>query len=291
MYKNRGTLAQLLAANDPLVLPVAHDALSARLIQRAGFSAAAIGGFGIVGCRLGLPDIGLASFGEMCAAVRDIIAATPLPMIVDADDGYGDVKNVVRTVRAYEAMGVSAIILEDQVSPKKCGHMSVERQIVPVEQAEAKLAAAVNARASADFAIIARTDARSVEGIDAALERGRRYVAQGADALFIEAPTSLDELRLIGKSFTVPLLANALEAGKTPVLSPCEYRGLGFSIVVYTTTLMLRMIDTLTHTLAALREGRLVHERSLPDFQELIRIMGMEEWTEIDERFRSRASS
>ena len=227
-----------------------------------------IGGFGAIGCRYGLPDLGLASFGEMSAAVRDIAAATPLPLIVDGDDGYGDVKNVVRTVRTYEAMGVTALILEDQVSPKSCGHMSVKRQVVPVEVAEAKLAAAIDARRDTGLAIIARTDARSVEGFEAALERGRRYVAQGVDALFIEAPTSMEELKLIGQSFNVPLLANALETGKTPVLSPAQYHELGFSLMVYTTSLLLRMIGTLSRTLAALRQGELLDTGPLPDFQE-----------------------
>jgi len=285
MLRNRKNLSELLGKENPLILPTAHDALSARLIERAGFGATVLGGFGIVGCRFGLPDVGLASFGEMTSAVRDIASATSLPLIVDADEGYGDVKNVFRTVQTYETMGISAIILEDQVSPKKCGHMSIERRIEPIEEAEAKLVAALEARSSTDFAIIARTDARSVEGLDAALERGRRYVALGVDALFIEAPRSLDELRVIGSSFNVPLVANALEAGKTPILSPSEYRELGFSIIVYTTTLLLRMIGTLTRALAALRQGELASEGPLPDFQELTNVMGLEEWMEVDQKF------
>jgi 2-methylisocitrate lyase-like PEP mutase family enzyme len=214
--------------------------------------------------------------------VRDIAAATSLPLIVDADDGYGDVKNVVRTVRSYEALEISAILLEDQASPKKCGHMAVERRIVPVEEAEAKLAAALAARSDTDFAIIARTDALGVEGLDAALARARRYVALGADALFIEAPTSMDELRVIGRSFDIPLLINAAEGGRTPLLSPAEYRDLGFSIIAYPATLLLRMVGTLTRTLKSLRQGHFADEGPLPDFQELTDIMGMSEWMEID---------
>ena len=210
------SLSQLLARETPLLLPVAHDALSARLIERAGFHAAAIGGFGLIGCRLGLPDLGLASFGEVMQAVRDIAATSSLPLVVDADDGYGDVKNVARTVRTYEAMGVSAIVLEDQVSPKKCGHMTVERRVISPDEAEAKLRCALAHRRSADFGIIARTDARSVEGLDAAISRGKRFAALGVDALFIEAPTSQEELALIGSSFDLPLIVNAAEGGKTP---------------------------------------------------------------------------
>jgi 2,3-dimethylmalate lyase len=281
----RSNLRDLLGHESPLLLPVAHDALSARLIERAGFTAASIGGFGVIGCRWGLPDLGLASFGEISAAVRDIAGAISLPLIVDADDGYGDVKNVARTVKTYESMGITAIVLEDQASPKKCGHMSVERRVVAVEEAETKLKTALAVRESRDFGIIARTDARSVEGLDSALERGRRYVALGVDALFVESPLSIDELRRIGESFTVPLIVNAAESGKTPILSPEEYRRLGFSMILYPATLLLRMIGTFQRTLTALREGRFANEGPLPNFQELTDVMGMKEWMAIDQQF------
>jgi 2-methylisocitrate lyase-like PEP mutase family enzyme len=281
----RSNLRDLLRRESPLLLPVAHDALSARLIERAGFTAASIGGFGVIGCRWGLPDLGLASFGEISTAVRDIAGAISLPLIVDADDGYGDVKNVARTVKTYESMGITAIVLEDQASPKKCGHMSVERRIVAVEEAETKLKTALAVRQSRDFGIIARTDARSVEGLDAALERGRRYAALGVDALFVESPLSVDELRSIGESFTVPLIVNAAESGRTPILSPEEYRGLGFSIILYPATLLLRMIGTFQRTLTDLREGRFANEGPLPSFQELTDVMGMKEWMAIDQQF------
>ena len=280
------SLRELLSLETPLLLPVAHDCLSMRLIERAGFPAASIGGFGVVGCRLGLPDLGLASFGEIATAVRDMAAATSLPLVVDADDGYGDVKNVVRTVQTYEAMGVSAIVLEDQASPKKCGHMTVERRIVPVEEAEAKLAAAVAARTRSDFAIIARTDARSVEGLEAAIARGRRYVAKGVDALFVEAPTSVEELKIIGSSFDLPLVVNAAESGRTPLLSPAEYRELGFSIILYPATMLLRMVEALTRSLAALRRGEFPADIGpLPSFVELTDVMGLSEWMAVDQAF------
>ncbi len=277
-------LSDLLAREHPLVLPVAHDALSARMIERAGFAAAAIGGFGVIGCRIGLPDLGLASFGEISAAVRDIAGATDLPLIVDGDDGYGDVKNVVRTVRTYEEMGISALVLEDQVSPKKCGHAAVTREVVPVTVAEKKIAAAVAARRRPDLAIVARTDARLVEGLDAAIERGHRYIAQGADALFVEAPTSVEELERIGRSFSVPLIVNAAEGGRTPVLTPEQYRELGFSIILYPATLLLRMVGLFERTLAALRRGEFADEGPLPAFQTLTNIMDMDAWMEIDRR-------
>ena len=277
-------LSDLLQRENPLLLPVAHDALSARMIERVGFNAAAIGGFGVIGCRTGLPDLGLASFGEISGAVRDIAGATDLPLVVDADDGYGDVKNVVRTVQVYEQMGVSAIVLEDQVSPKKCGHAAVTREVVPVEVMEKKLAAAIEAKRNPHFAIVARTDARLIEGLDAAIDRGHRYIAQGADALFIEAPTSIAELEKIGAAFDIPLIVNAAEGGKTPVLSPEAYRDLGFSIILYPATLLLRMVGMFDRTLAALRRGAFADEGALPEFSTLTNVMGMDAWMEVDQR-------
>src|SRR5215467_9192884 len=167
---NRPTWKELLARGEPLLLPCAHDALSARLIERAGFSAYSIGGYALVGARHALPDIGLAGFGEISAGVRDVVAGSSLPVLVDCDDGYGDVKNVAATVAAYEAMGVSAVFIEDQRAPKRCGHMA-GKDVIAAEAMAAKLAAAVAARRSRDFFIVARTDARAVHGLDDALRR------------------------------------------------------------------------------------------------------------------------
>jgi len=278
-------LASLLSKESPLVVPIGYDAISTRMIERAGFPMAGLGGFGIVGFRYGLPDLDLVGFGEMSAAVRDIAQATSIPLIVDADTGYGDVKNVYRTVRTYEDMGISAIILEDQVSPKSCGHMGVRKRLVTVEEHALKLRAAVDARTNPDFSIIARTDARGLEGLDAAIERGRRYADQGISALFIEAPTSIDELETIGKSFDIPLIINAAESGGTPVLSPKEYHELGFSIVFYTSSLFLRVIEILQYSLEFIRMGEFPAGRPLPSFKELTDIMGLPEWSEIEERY------
>ena len=282
------SLGDLLKAETPLLLPVAHDALSVRMIERAGFTAASIGGFGVIGCRLGLPDLGIASFGEVSAAVRDIAGATTLPIIVDGDEGYGDVKNVVRTTRVYEDMGISAVFFEDQASPKKCGHMRVEREIVPVARMQAKLAAALDARREGGINIVARTDARHVEGLDAAIERGHRYLETGVDALFVEAPSSIEELKKIGRSFDAPLVVNAAENGRTPILSPDEYRNLGFSIILYPATLLLRMVGMFERTLIELRLGRFANEGELPSFEALTDLMGMADWMDIDRRFSRR---
>src|SRR5262245_44174509 len=155
------TWKELLARGEPLLLPCAYDALSARLIERAGFSAYSIGGYQLVGSRFALPDIGLVGFGEMSAGIRDIMSATRLPVLVDTDTGYGDVKNVTHTIQGYEAMGVSSIFMEDQVAPKRCGHMA-GKAVIPAEEMAAKLRAAAGARRSKDFFIVARTDARAV---------------------------------------------------------------------------------------------------------------------------------
>src|SRR6187455_2681811 len=194
------TWRELLRREQPLLLPCAHDALSARLIERAGFAAYSIGGFALVGARYGIPDIGLAAFGEISSGIRDIMAAAPLPVLVDGDTGYGDVKNVTHTVEGYEALGASAIFLEDQVAPKRCGHMA-GKDVIPAGQMVAKIKAAVGARRSKDFFIVARTDARAVHGLDEALRRGEQYLKAGVDGIFIEAPQSVPELKRIGRAF------------------------------------------------------------------------------------------
>src|SRR2546430_1686260 len=255
--QTKPTWKELLARGEPLLLPCAYDALSARLIERAGFAAYSVGGCALVGARHALPDIGLVGFGEMSAGIRDIMAATSLPVLVDCDDGYGDVKNVARTIAGYEAMGVSAIFMEDQRAPKRCGHMA-GKDVIEADAMAAKLRAAAQARRSPDFFIIARTDARAVHGLDDALRRAELYLKAGADGLFIEAPQSLEELAQIGRAFQgVPQLANMVEGGgRTPILPPAELYRLGFAMVAYPTTLIFRVARTLEAALADLKTGR-----------------------------------
>jgi len=181
----RLTWKEALDRQKPLLLPVAHDALTARLIERAGFTAYQIGGFALVGALHAVPDVDLEHFGEKSAAARNIIGASPLPVMVDADDGYGDAKNVTRTVHEYEKMGASAIFIEDQQAPKRCGHMS-GKKVVPPEQMVGKVRAAVAARSDPGFFITARTDAIEPEGVDAAIERAKRYLDAGADGVYVE---------------------------------------------------------------------------------------------------------
>jgi len=281
----RPTWKQLLAREQPLLLPFAHDALSARLIERAGFAAYGIGGFALVGARHALPDVGLAGFGEISAGVRDIVAASALPVLVDCDDGYGDGKNVARTVQGYEAMGVAAIFMEDQTAPKRCGHMAGKSVIEPAAMA-AKIRAAAAARRNSDTFIIARTDARAVHGLDDALRRAELYLRAGADGLFIEAPQSVEELARVGRAFPdVPQLANMVEGGgHTPILPPAELARLGFAMVAYPTTLLFGVAHTIGQALADLKAGRPASKNTGVDFDTFKDIVGLARWAEVEER-------
>lgn len=284
--KKKPTWRELMARNKPLVLPGAHDAFSARLISDAGFPAYFIGGFPVIGARYGLPDIGLMGLGEMHQNMQEIIAACPLPALLDADDGYGDVKNVTRTTRAYERLGASAIFFEDQVAPKRCGHMA-GKVLVPPEVMEAKLRAAVDAREDREFFIIARTDARDVEGLDGAFRRAERYLKAGADGLFIESPRSREELQKIGGSFGVPHLANMLEGGVTPILSNKELGEMGFAMVIHGINLIMRSARVMKETLSALKADNLEPDVNAVSFEEYKRLVGYGDWAEIDSKFKA----
>jgi len=280
----RKSFRSLLAADGPLVLPGAHDALAARLIQRAGFEGFFIGGFGVVGARYGVPDVGLKSLGEISQAVRDILAACDLPVLVDADDGYGDVKNVVHTVHTYEQMGVGALFLEDQRWPKRCGHLE-GKAVVPFEEAEAKIRAATQERMNPDTFIIARTDARAVIGLDDAMRRAERYLKAGADCIFIEALRTVEELERVGKAFKLQV-ANPLAGGISPILRPEEYYRLGFKILPYGIDLILRVTRTMQLALEDIRSGRFELMGSGASLQEYLAAVGFEEWSRIEGRYR-----
>jgi 2-methylisocitrate lyase-like PEP mutase family enzyme len=271
------TFRQLVASEHPLVLPGAYDALSALLIKEAGFKAYLIGGFGIAGARYGLPDIGLASLRDMADGYRDIIAANGMPVLVDADNGYGDVKNTVHTVHTLERLGAQGIFFEDQVSPKRCGHIA-GKKLVPTEEMEAKIRAATGERINPDTFIIARTDAREVYGMDEALRRGERYARAGADGLFIESPMSVEELALVGKTFDVPQLANMLEA---------ELEQLGFRIVTYGISLMMRAIKNMQETLADIKAGEMKLTGTAVGFEKYKSIVGFPRWVALEDRYRA----
>ncbi|HEX5612457.1 MAG TPA: isocitrate lyase/PEP mutase family protein [Burkholderiales bacterium] len=276
----RKSFRSLLAADGPLILPGAHDALTARLIQRAGFEGFFIGGFGAVGARFGVPDIGLKALGDISQAVRDILAACDLPVLVDADDGYGDVKNVVHTVHTYERMGVGALFLEDQRWPKRCGHLE-GKQVVPVEEHEAKIRAAATERMNPDTFLIARTDARAVTGLDDAMHRAERYLRAGADCIFIEALRTVEELERVGRAFKLQV-ANPLAGGVSPILRPEEYYRLGFKILPYGIDLILRVTRAMQVALEDMRSGKFALMGTGASLEEYLSVVGFDEWSRIE---------
>lgn len=221
---------QLVEAPEILVLPGAHDALAVRLIEQAGFSALTCGGYSATACLLGAPDVAQLGMSEMAEMYARLCDATELPLFADADTGYGNTTNVARTVRAYERAGVAGLFIEDQQSPKRCGHMDGKR-VVPAGEMIGKLKAALDARVDEDLVICARTDARAVEGLDAAIERAQRFQEAGADMLFVEAPLSVEELRRVCSEIPGPCLANNIEGGKTPLLPAKELEDMGFAAV------------------------------------------------------------
>lgn len=225
-------MRERLSGKSILLAPGVYDAFTALIAEQAGFEALYLTGAGIAYTRLGRPDIGLVTASEVADTLANICARVRLPVIVDADTGFGNALNVARTVRSFERAGASAIQLEDQAAPKRCGHLEGKSLVSPAEMA-GKLRAALDARK--DVLIVARTDAIAVEGLEPALERAERYLEAGADVLFIEAPRSLDELQIVTRRFAgkVPLLANMVEGGKTPVLAADALQALGFSIAIF----------------------------------------------------------
>jgi 2-methylisocitrate lyase-like PEP mutase family enzyme len=280
-------LRALLETGETIVAPGAFDPLAARLVEEAGFPAVYMTGFGTSAALLGRPDVGLLTMTEMAGNAARIAACVDIPVIADADTGYGNPLNVIRTVGAYEAAGVAGIHIEDQVAPKKCGHMD-GKLVIPAGEMAAKIRAATEARGDAAFVIIARTDARAVEGFEQALARARRYLRAGADALFIEALTSEAEIAEAARAFPgVPLLFNWAEGGKTPPVSLERLRELGYRVVIFP-------ISTLLAATAAMR--RVLQEISragtpaaalgdLPAFGEFVDFIGLPEVRATEQRY------
>jgi len=277
----------LVASERPLVLPGAYDAISARLIERAGFKAYFTGGFPMIGARFGLPDIGLVQLGEISQAVRDVAQASSLPFMVDGDNGYGDVKNVVHTLHSYERLGAGAIMLEDQVAPKRCGHIA-GKDVIPAAQMVAKIRAAAQNRMNPDTFILARTDARDVHGLDEAYRRAEAYLAAGADGLFIESPHDVAELEQIARKFDVPQMANMLEGGRTPILTPKELSDMGFRIAIYGISLLMHAVKTMQDVLAKLKRGDTSFIGHGVGFEEYKTIVGFDGWAKIEDEFGGR---
>ncbi|MDO4554195.1 MAG: isocitrate lyase/PEP mutase family protein [Lachnospiraceae bacterium] len=231
---NGKKMRELFAKNKIVVAPGAHDALTAKIIGKLGFDAVYMTGYGQSASHLGQPDVGLMSMSEMVMRAANMVEAAGVPVVADADTGFGNAVNVMRTVKEYEKAGVAVIQLEDQVMPKKCGHM-IGRQVVALDEMVGKIKAAVDARVNPDFMIMARTDARTTQGIDAAIERGLAFKEAGADIVFIESPESEDEMKLINAKIPGLTLANMVEGGRTPLLTNDKLESLGYNLVIYPT--------------------------------------------------------
>ncbi len=281
-------LRELLAAGDgPVLAPGAYDALSARLVEQAGFDVVYMTGFGSAAALLGRPDVGLLTATEMVDNARRIVAAVDVPVIADADTGYGNPINVIRTVQDYERAGISGIHIEDQVMPKRCGHMS-GKAVIPQPEFVAKIEAAVAARQDPDFVLIARTDARAPEGLDAALERARACRDAGADILFVEALEGEAEIELVARELAgMPLLFNWAEGGKTPPLPHSRLAELGYALAIFPISTMLAATTAMQRALAGIRsEGTpLPILDQLPTFDGFLDIIGLPEVRDLESRF------
>jgi len=284
----RRRLRALLAGQDPVVAPGAYDAMSARLIEQAGFDVVYMTGFGTTAALTGRPDVGLLSATEMVDNARRIVAAVDVPVIADADTGYGNAINVVRTVQLYEQAGVAGLHLEDQVMPKKCGHMS-GKAVISAAEMVGKIEAAVAARRDPDLVLIARTDAAAVEGLDSAVERARAYAAAGADLLFVEAPRSESDIATVAEALagTAPLVFNWAEGGRTPPLGLDRIASLGFRLVLFPIGTLLAATAGIRSLLSVLRRdgtpaGALP---GLPTFDEFTDLVGLPEVTRLEERW------
>ncbi len=269
-------LRELLRRDEILILPGAFSPFVARQIEAAGFEAAYLTGFGTAAAVLGRPDLGLLTLPEMVAHARHTAAAVSIPLVSDADTGYGNALNVRRTVEEFEGAGVAGIHIEDQVWPKRCGHME-GKQVIPRDEMVAKLRAAVRARQDPDFVIIARTDARAVNGLDDALERSRDYRDAGADVLFVEAPQSVAELERVAATLRdIPLLINLAAGGKTPILAPKELQDMGYRIALFPVDTLFAAAKAIGDVLAHLRRTGSTAGRDgqMMPFAEFLRLIG-----------------
>ncbi|MBN9111105.1 MAG: oxaloacetate decarboxylase [Pseudonocardia sp.] len=284
-----GRLRALLAAapaDGPVLAPGAYDALTARLVWQAGFDVVYMTGFGTSASLIGRPDIGLLTGTEMADNARRIAAAVDVPVIADADTGYGNALNVGRTVRVYEQAGIAGIQLEDQVTPKRCGHMS-GKQVVPLPEMLGKIRAATDARRDPSTVIVARTDVAAVDGVDAAIERAHAFREAGADVLFVEAPTSEADIEKVAGALasTAPLLFNWAEGGRTPPMSLARMTELGFALVIYPIGTLLATTAAVRSLLTTIRSDGVPSLDGLPTFDEFTDLIGLPEAREDEQRY------
>jgi 2-methylisocitrate lyase-like PEP mutase family enzyme len=275
-------LRALLAEDRLHVMPCCFDALSAKLIAQEGFGLTFMSGFAASASRIGAPDLGLMSYGEVADQARNICEAVDIPVIADGDTGYGNAMNVRRTVRGLARAGAAAVMIEDQVAPKRCGH-TPGKAVVSREEAFDRVRAAVDARAGDDILILARTDARHEHGLSEAIARAARFAELGADILFVEAPRSVAEMRAICADLPGPKMANIVEGGETPDLSHAELRDIGYAIAAYPLSLMAAAMQAMTATLAALKAD--APRDALMDFAELRRRIGFDAYYAASEAY------
>jgi 2-methylisocitrate lyase-like PEP mutase family enzyme len=281
-------LRDVLVAPDIAIVPGCHDALSAKLITDAGYKIAFMSGFAVSAARLGLPDTGLISFTEMLDSLRNCCAAAGnIPMIGDGDTGYGNALNVQRTVVEYARAGAACVMIEDQLSPKKCGHTR-GKQVISRGEARMKIRAAVDARAGADILIMARTDARAVYGFDDALARCKDFEAEGADIIFLEAPESDDEMRRFCGAIAKPCLANMVPGGKSPILPPAKLQEVGYKLALYPVMLLSSSIAAMQATLAALRPDSKTPPPPAISFTELQGVVGFPDYWSRETRYQAK---
>jgi len=282
---NSGTkLRELLARGEMLVAPGAYDAITARAVEHAGFAAVYMTGAGTAAA-LGYPDYGLATMTEMADNAARIAAAVSVPVVADADTGYGNELNVARTVREYERRGVAAIHLEDQVFPKRCGHLD-EKRVIPAAEFVSKIRAAVESRADRDFVIIARTDARAVAGFDEAIARANAALEAGADMAFVEAPETLGEVLEVPRRVRGPCLLNCVHGGKTPLLGLDEAERAGYRLAIVPVMLLVASLLACDDALESLRKTRRHPEpASAMNVRDVFRRFGAEEWDALRRRF------
>jgi 2-methylisocitrate lyase-like PEP mutase family enzyme len=268
------------------IMPGCYDALSAKLVADAGYKVTFMSGFAVSAARLGLPDTGLISFAEMLDSLRNCCAASgKVPLIGDGDTGYGNALNVQRTVVEYARAGAAAVMIEDQISPKKCGHTR-GKQVVSRAEARMKIRAAVDARANADILIMARTDARAVYGFDEALARCQDFEAEGADIIFLEAPETDDEMRRFCGAMTKPCMANMVPGGKSPILPPAQLQEVGYKLALYPVVLLSSAITAMQNALAALRPGSTTAKPPAISFTDLQAVVGFSDYWSRETRYQ-----
>ena len=271
----------------PLVIPGVYDAIGAKIVEKIGFEAMFQTGYGTSATLLGMPDYGFIGSTETVDNARRICHAVSVPVIVDADTGYGNALTVDKLVRELETAGASGIFLEDQKWPKRCGHMK-GKEVIPKDEYAEKLQAALDARSNKDFIIVARTDARATEGLDKAIERGLFYKKIGADAIFIEAPKTIQEMQKIGNSINAPLVANMIEGGATPISSKSKLHSMGFKIILYPLSVLFSNTFATFQTLKELKKFGITKKskKSMVDFDQFNEIVELSKYTKLEKRYK-----